>query len=190
MSKIFFQVPEGSWQKVASKHFPLTGQAVGVVEEWIDCIDADIAVYESGEWAAYKRFVLKATGPMKPPAKNGDVGFNLPASEPLTIEPYSFAKVPTGIKIELPENHWAMIAPRSSTNIGGSLIALVGIIDNGYRGELFVFVHNLSPNTVHVGKNQSLAQIVIMPMAVPEVVIVDNLSESERGESGFGSSGK
>jgi dUTP pyrophosphatase len=133
---------------------------------------------------------MKVVGNIKAPAKAGDVGFNLPASESVEINPFSFAKIPTGIRVELPKGYWAAIAPRSSTNISGSLLALYGVVDNGYRGELFVFVHNLSPTAVHVEEGQSLAQLIVMPMVVPEVFMVTELSSSERGESGFGSSGK
>jgi dUTP pyrophosphatase len=139
-----------------------------------------------------KNLTMKAVGNIQKPAKDGDVGFNLPASESVDINPFSFAKVPTGIRVELPKGCWAAIAPRSSTNIGGSLLALYGVVDNGYRGELFVFVHNLSPTVVHVEEGQSLAQLIVMPMVVPEVTLVTEaeLSSSERGTSGFGSSGK
>jgi dUTP pyrophosphatase len=126
---------------------------------------------------------------LKGPAKRGDVGINLPSSTMVTIPPLSFVKVPTDISVELEQGTWGLICPRSSTNISGRLLVLMGVVDTGYRGELFIFVHNLSNEPFVVSEGQSIAQLVVMPAMYPTVQWVYRLSDSERGTTGFGSSG-
>lgn len=134
--------------------------------------------------------LLKTTSDkIQPPKLPGDVGFDLPSNLAVTIPPGHFATIHTGIHVELPPHYWGLIAPKSSANIGGALVVLSGVIDCGYRGELMVFVHNVSPLTAFIEEGTALAQLICMPMAVPKLVRVDRLSDSERGENGFGSTG-
>lgn len=154
--------------------------------------------------------VLKTTSAaLQSPSLAGDVGYNLPASGKHVIKPGEFLQVGTGIKVELPEGVWGAILPRSSTNRSGKILALAGVIDNGYRGELTVMVHNLEkvdrwrwlrniikgkrPSAgygVVVEAGQSLAQLVLFPVLVVEIELVDALSDSHRGEKGYGSTGQ
>jgi dUTP pyrophosphatase len=99
--------------------------------------------------------------------------------------------VPTDIKIEIPEGYWASIEARSSTS-KRSLIVPKGVIDEGYRGELFAQIINVGNETVYIYHGDRLIQLIMHERIIKDfdIIEVDELSESERGESGFGSSGQ
>lgn len=128
-------------------------------------------------------------------AKAGDVGLDIPVvledKGSITINPGERHLVPTGIKIEIPYGYWASIEARSSTS-KKSLIVPKGVIDEGYRGELFAQIINVGKNPVHINHGDRLIQLIMHERVIKDfdVIEVDELSESERGETGFGSSGQ
>ena len=99
------------------------------------------------------------------------------------------AMIPTGIKLEMPNNIWCTVEARSSAG-GRYLITPDSIIDSGYRGEFFAVVFNIGyePQTINVGDR--VCQLVFHEKTLIKPIEVDELSKSERGETGFGSSGK
>ena len=99
------------------------------------------------------------------------------------------AMIPTGIKLEMPDNIWCTVEARSSAG-GRYLITPDSIIDSGYRGEFFAVVFNIGyePQKINVGDR--ICQLVFHEKTLIKPIEVDKLSESERGETGFGSSGK
>lgn len=127
-------------------------------------------------------------------AKEGDVGLDLPATlpdGPVIINPGERYLIPTGIKIEVPEGYWASIEARSSTS-KQSLIVPKGVIDEGYRGELFAQILNVGNNSVEIRHGDRLIQLILHKRIIKDFEIeeVDELSPSERGETGFGSTGR
>lgn len=127
-------------------------------------------------------------------AKDGDVGFDLPACLPngsITINPRSRGVIPTGIYLEIPEGYWASIEARSSTS-KSMLICPKGVIDEGYRGELFAVLLNVGDNPVTIEDGDRYVQLILHERVVKDIVIeeVDDLTPSERGASGFGSTGR
>lgn len=131
------------------------------------------------------------------PALVGDVGYNLPASERFELWPGEYAQVHCNVRVEMPPGVWGLILPRSSANRTGKLVVLPGVIDGGYRGELTVMVHNIDqrrwfrkskPVVIEVG--HSLAQLVLFPIITPQLEVVESLSDTVRGERGYGSTGK
>ena len=128
-------------------------------------------------------------------ATKGSAGHDLYAciEEDVVIAPGQLEKIPTGVAIELPdENQVALIFARSSMGVKYGVIPgnAVGVIDSDYRGELIVCLRNYSavPYTVH--PQDRIAQLVIMPVVLPVIEEVEELSETSRGEGGFGSTGK
>lgn len=127
--------------------------------------------------------------------KNGDVGLDLPCiilsddGEPVHIDvaPGEQVTIPTGIFIEMPYGYWARICPRSSSVKRRFLVD--GTIDTGYRGELFAVIVNSSNETQRIYHGDRIVQCIINPAVYANLTEVDELSESERGESGFGSTG-
>ena len=113
-------------------------------------------------------------------------------AEAITLQPMERKLIPTGLYIELPVGFEAQIRPRSGLALKRGLTVLntPGTIDADYRGEVGVILINLSgePQTIEPGER--ICQMVIAKHETPEVVEVEELSETERGEGGFGHSGR
>lgn len=125
-------------------------------------------------------------------AHEDDAGYDLHALEPARLEPGARALVRTGLAIELPAGHAGLVLPRSglAARHGIALVNAPGLIDAGYRGELRVLLLNTDRDTAfEVAAGDRIAQLVIVAVATPQIVEVDDLSATARGESGFGSSG-
>lgn len=127
-------------------------------------------------------------------AYEGDAGFDLAynGNEPLTIEPQTMGKIPTGVHIALPQGMYALITGRSSTFAKRQLITPVSVIDNGFRGELFGVVWNFGTEPQAIQPGERIVQVLPM-MNVAGVLRwkrVTTLSSSARAEQGFGSSGR
>lgn len=123
-------------------------------------------------------------------ANSQDAGLDLYVSQAVTIEPGQFVDVPCALGVQLPERSWAFLTGRSSTFRKHGLLVVNGVIDEGYRGELFAGVVNLGDKPVHVEQGQRLAQLIVVPRyANFKPVLVQGLGEGERGSRGFGSSG-
>lgn len=126
-------------------------------------------------------------------AHEGDVAADLYAADTVVIPAHSMAtKVRTGVHIGLPERWAAYILPRSS--IGAKtplrLSNSVGVIDSGYRGPLGVLYDNISDSDYTINAGDRIAQLIVMPSYSFKAKQVEKLDETERGEGGFGSSGK
>lgn len=120
-----------------------------------------------------------------------DSGMDLFSIEEKEIKSGEVSLIKTGISIELPKNTEAQIRPRSGLALKNGITVLntPGTIDEGYRGEICIILINHSKTTFKIEKNMKIAQMVIMPVLKPEIKIVNNLSETERGDNGFGSTG-
>ncbi len=127
-------------------------------------------------------------------ATNGSAGMDLPAciDEPLKINPGERVAVPTGIAIALPSNEYVgLVFARSSLGLkkGITLPNAVGVIDSDYRGEILVALTNISDEPYTISPAERIAQLVIMPVCIAKIKVVDELSSTQRGDGGFGSTG-
>ncbi len=124
----------------------------------------------------------------------GAAGMDLCAaiSEPVTLQPLERTLIPTGLKIELEHGYEAQIRPRSGMSIkhGITLINCVGTIDEDYRGEVCVPVVNISNEAYTIQPDERVAQMVITTYEQAKIEVVTELSDTDRGEGGFGSTGK
>jgi len=124
----------------------------------------------------------------------GAAGMDLCAAteEPITLGSLERTLVPTGLKIELPHGYEAQIRPRSGMAIkhGISMINSPGTIDEDYRGEVKIAVVNLSKDAYTIEPGERIAQMVIAKVEQPKIVPVVAVSQTARGEGGFGSTGK
>jgi len=121
----------------------------------------------------------------------GDAGLDLVACDGAHLAPGQRAVVPTGISIEIPEGYAGFVQPRSglASRHGIAIVNSPGLVDSGYRGEIRVVLLNTDPNAEFVVEpGMRIAQLVIAPVASVQLVEVDELSTSERGVRGFGSS--
>ena len=132
--------------------------------------------------------------PLPAYARAGDAGIDLLAREDLVLEPRGGrGLVPTGIAIALPEGFAGFVQPRSGLAVkhGVTCLNTPGLIDSGYRGELKVCLINHDPvEPFQVRRGERIAQLVVQAVETVRFVEVDALDESERGEQGFGSSGR
>lgn len=123
-------------------------------------------------------------------AKTGDAGFDLFCDEDITVGVNEEASISLGIAIKIPDDAVGLILPRSSANKLG-LHVKIGVIDSGYVGPLFALVHNISKKPVEIKRGMRICQV--LPMALHQTMRVMTevieLPKTERGTSGFGSTG-
>ncbi len=139
----------------------------------------------------FTRLAADATAPTR--AHAGDAGLDLYSSEAARLEPGTRTSVGTGIAIEVPPGHAALVLPRSglAAKHGISLVNAPGLIDEGYRGEVRVLLLNTDrADAFEIAPGDRIAQLLITPYAIVDPVEAAALSESQRGEGGFGSSGR
>ena len=112
--------------------------------------------------------------------------------ESVTIEPGKTVLIHTGIAMEVPEGYAGLIYARSglATKKGLAPANKVGVVDADYRGEIMVALHNHSKETATVENGERIAQMVITPYLMADFVECDELSDTVRGEGGFGSTGR
>ena len=122
-------------------------------------------------------------------AKSSDAGYDLYSTVDMPITPTARQLVPTGIAIEIPEGYYGRIAPRSGLAVRAGIDILAGVVDSGYRNEIKVVMINLGEGLVSVNKGDRIAQLIIEKCYDVEWEEVNELSDSDRGEGGFGSSG-
>lgn len=137
---------------------------------------------------------LKENAVVPKRATSGSAGADLYAciDEPITIAPGSLAMIPTGLAIELESSDCAaFLFARSGLGVkhGITLSNGVGVVDSDYRGEVCVGLCNVSNESYTINAGERIAQMVIMPVKPAEFVLTDDLSDTERGAGGFGSTG-
>lgn len=120
-----------------------------------------------------------------------DSGYDIFAVEDTIIPKYSRAIVPTGIKVAyISPGYWFRIEARSGLSFKSGILPHPGIIDNQYRGDTGVCMYNHSDMNYHVKRGDKIAQLVIYKVVEANVSWADELHETDRGEKGFGSSGR
>lgn len=120
----------------------------------------------------------------------GDAGMDLFALEETILKPGQFLGVSTGVAFEIPNGYVGLVWDKSSLSIMNGLKTLGGVIDAGYRGEVKVGMINLSDKEYKIEKGHKVAQMLLQKIEHPTIVEVAELSETERGKGGFGSTGK
>lgn len=120
---------------------------------------------------------------------DGAAGYDLYALEDTTINCFQFIPVGTGVFIEIPAGHYGRVAPRSGLSVKHGVMVGAGVIDSDYRGEIKVALATLN-GVYEFKKGDRIAQLIIERIATPELVEVDSLDDTDRGDGGFGSTGK
>lgn len=130
--------------------------------------------------------------PLPKHAKPGDAGMDLTCYYDFYIKPGETILVGTGVSVEIPSGYVGLVFPRSglASNSGITLANAVGVIDSGYRGEIFVPLLNVGKVGSEIAAGTRVCQLVVVPFETCKCVEVDELSDSERGEGGFGSTGE
>lgn len=117
----------------------------------------------------------------------GDAGADLYANEEIDIQPNEVKIIPTGLRVEIPDGYEMQVRPRSGMTTKTPVIGQFGTVDSGYRGPLGVMLYNHGSEVYRVQKGDRIAQAVIAPTYHGNFLVVNSLSDTERGEGGFGS---
>lgn len=122
---------------------------------------------------------------------NGSAGYDLFSTEDVTILPGDTVAIPCGFGVALPQGYVGLVCSRSglANNHGVHVLNAPGIIDSDFRGEVHAIVHNAGGLGYAISVGDRIAQFVIMHHLLPELVVVKELSPTERGEDGLGSTG-
>jgi dUTP pyrophosphatase len=125
-------------------------------------------------------------------AHPGDAGLDLCSAEDVTLGPGEWRTVQTGLAIELPAGTEGQVRPRSglASKHGITVLNAPGTIDEGYRGEVGVILINHGAAAFTIGAGDRIAQLVVQPTLTVAVVDADTLSDTSRGDGGFGSTGR
>ena len=136
--------------------------------------------------------VNKSENPLPKYAKHGDAGMDICSAEDTHIPAFGWKAVPTGIYIELPEGYECQIRSRSglAAKFGMQVLNSPGTIDSGYRGEIKVILKNNDHRPYEVKSGDRIAQMVFAPVTTAIFTEVAELSDTDRGEGGLGSTGK
>lgn len=118
-----------------------------------------------------------------------DAGLDLFSREEQIILPGESAVFDTGVHVELPEGTFGKLESKSGLNVKYSVVSCGGVIDCGYTGSIAVKLYNLGDKPYMVRKGQKIVQMIVQPYLAPELEVVEELEDTERGEKGFGSSG-
>ncbi|MDO5726708.1 MAG: dUTP diphosphatase [Bowdeniella nasicola] len=135
---------------------------------------------------------LVPTAQLPARAHRGDAGADLCTTIDLVLEPHARVLAPTGIAVAIPHGYVGLIHPRSGLAYRQGLTVLntPGTIDAGYRGEIRVLLYNAdSGTTIRLAAGERIAQLVIVPVALPSFHEVSTLDQTDRGSGGFGSTG-
>lgn len=122
-------------------------------------------------------------------ANQGDAGMDFFSNEEVVLKPNQRKLVSTGIKMAIPEGYVGLIWDKSGIAAKFGIKSMAGVIDASYRGEIKILLHNLSSEEFKIEKRMKIAQMLIQPVEQKEIIEVEKLDVTERGESGFGSSG-
>jgi dUTP pyrophosphatase len=116
-------------------------------------------------------------------------GLDIYSIEALTIQPGQRVLARTGLAVAIPEGHYGRLAPRSGLALKKGLDVLSGVIDSDYRGEIGCLLYNTSDETIQLPAQSKICQLVIEKIITPTAVWSENISDTERGSGGFGSTG-
>ncbi|HEU0085704.1 MAG TPA: dUTP diphosphatase [Candidatus Paceibacterota bacterium] len=119
----------------------------------------------------------------------GDAGMDFYAIEEVRFAPREMARIPTGVAVEIPEGHVGLIWDKSGVAFNLGLKIMGGVVDSGYRGEIIMCLLNTTDKEVIIEKGRKVAQMIVQKFEHCEILEVDEVSESIRGEGREGSTG-
>lgn len=125
-------------------------------------------------------------------ATEGSAAVDVRLAECVRVKPGATVPARTGLYLEMPETMAALLLPRSGLGSKGLVLAnTVGLIDSDYRGEITLMLHNRNTTgkPIHVEEGDRAAQMLFIPILRPELILTDKLSQTKRGDGGFGSTG-
>ena len=148
-----------------------------------------ITISMAVERGGYMHIMLDPKAIMPKRAHFLDAGLDLLTPEYVTILPGKMRQIDTGVHIELPPRTVGIVQSKSGLAAKG-IVAIAGVIDEGYTGSIAVMLENHSPAAQEFKRGDKIAQLIIMPILAPSLTLVDELSSTARGNCGFGSTGR
>ena len=122
-------------------------------------------------------------------AHDTDAGLDLYSPEFGVVGAGESLTIDTGVHMEIPKGYVDFVKSKSGLNVKNGITS-EGVIDSGYTGSIVVKLYNHGYYSVRIDRGQKISQLVLLPIITPELEIVDSLEETERGDGGFGSTGK
>lgn len=135
------------------------------------------------------RVKLDSWGILPTRAHKDDAGFDLYSPRSATVWAGGCEIIDTGVHMEIPKGYVGFIKSKSGLSVRHG-IQSEGVIDSGYTGSIIVKLYNHGEYTVEIDRGQKISQIVLLPILTPDLEVVDELAQTERGAGGFGSTGK
>lgn len=133
--------------------------------------------------------VVTGTAPTR--AHQHDAGLDLYAAEQKMIHPHSHEKIRLGVKVAIPKGYVGILVPRSSLGTRDLGLANdIGVIDSGFTGELCALIQNRGRVSQVIREGDKIVQLLIIPIVTPNITVVQELAETDRGDGGFGSTGE
>lgn len=132
---------------------------------------------------------LDACAFMPESAHTDDAGYDIRTPCNITLHANDAVKVDTGVHIQIPKGYVGFLKSKSGLNVKNGITG-EGVIDSGYTGSIVVKLYNNSPTAKHFWRGDKIIQIVFLPIVKPTLELVTALDESERGDDGFGSTGR
>lgn len=123
-------------------------------------------------------------------AHDEDAGYDLRTPSNQIVPAHESAVIDTGVHFEIPKGYYGKLESKSGLNVNHGVVCLGGVIDSGYTGSVMVKLYNLSDYDYIFSKGDKVVQIIFLRHISPEMVLVDKFKETNRGNNGFGSSGK
>ena len=122
-------------------------------------------------------------------AHESDAGLDIYALEGGLVPAWAFRAFRTGLHVEIPQGYVGILFSKSGLNVNHGITS-TGVIDSGYTGEIIVNLHGGGYNHYEVKPGDKISQLVILPIVTPTVTVVDSFEETDRGDNGFGSTGR
>lgn len=122
-------------------------------------------------------------------AHNTDAGLDMITPQKIMLPPRGYAVVDTGVHVQLPTGTVGILKSKSGLSVNRGIYTVDGVIDEGYTGAIAVKLHNSTKDYQIINAGEKITQLVIVPCLMPEMELVDDFPETDRGSAGFGSTG-
>lgn len=119
-----------------------------------------------------------------------DAGLDLRSPDSVVIEPYKSAVIDTEVRVQIPKGYYGKLESKSGLHIKHDIVCCGGTIDSGYTGTIRVKLYNLGQEKYEIKAGDKIVQLIVIPCITPDLKLVPSLEDTDRGENGFGSSGR
>ena len=153
----------------------------------LDSSDPDDSAGPELRHLSFKRLDPGATLPTR--GSSQAAGLDIFSIQEVIIEPRQRSLLRTGLAVAIPEGYYGRIAPRSGLATKKGLDVLAGVIDSDYRGELRCLLYNAGDEAIHLPAQSKICQLIIEKIITPRAIWSDEISDTDRGSGGFGSTG-